>query len=262
MDCIKCTKVSFSASLLWLGGVVSVVCLTLGSSKGCRTLYLPPKFSGTSSSSDEGGSSRSLSPKVVSSGGGAPVHPSKILCTHVHGLHVAVTVGLEEDPLRRKDLGLPILAPVAVVVVEVVGTVEAIVSIEFSTVVQPVVVIGTSSEGPIDTTQSCPFPGAKKYMADRVPSALSNKVGEGSGSGGSSICWASIRFTFPLVAVGILLKDPSGVTFKVETILISSCLGCVGVRCPHGIVWVYPHQVHFYSILSSSMFGHHPRQPN
>ena len=61
-------------------------------------------------------------------------------------------MGLEGDPLGRKSLGLPIPASGAVVVVEVVGTVEVIVSIEVSTVVPPVVVIGTSSEGPIDTT--------------------------------------------------------------------------------------------------------------
>ena len=69
-------------------------------------------------------------------------------------------MGLEEDPLGRKDLGLPIPALAAVVVVEVVGTVEVIANIEVSIVVPPVVVIGTSSEGPINTTQFCPFPGA------------------------------------------------------------------------------------------------------
>ena len=73
-------------------------------------------------------------------------------------------VGLEGDPLGRKDLELPVSAPAAVVVVEVVGTVEVITSIEVSIVVPPVVVIGTSSEGPDDTTQLCPFPG------ERVPS--------------------------------------------------------------------------------------------
>ena len=141
-------------------------CLTPGSSKGCQSLHSCPKFSGTSSSTDEGGSCGSLSPDSVSSGGGAPVHPSKILCTHVHGLQVAVAVGLEGDPLGRKGLGLPIPAPATVVVVEVVGTVEVIVSREVSAVILPVVVLGTSSEGPIDITRSCPFPGAKKCLAD------------------------------------------------------------------------------------------------
>ena len=61
-------------------------------------------------------------------------------------------MGIEGDPLGRQDLGLPIPASAAVVVVEVVGTVEVIVSIEVSIVVPPVVVIGTSSEGPIHTT--------------------------------------------------------------------------------------------------------------
>ena len=80
-------------------------------------------------------------------------------------------MGLEGDPLRRKGVVHPIPAPAAVVVVEVVGTVEVIVSVEVSTVVAPVVVIGTSSEGPIDTTQSCPFPGAKKCLAHATASS-------------------------------------------------------------------------------------------
>ena len=141
---ISSTKASFSANLPWLGGVVSVGCLTPGSSKGCRTLHSQPKFSGTSSPNDKGGPCRSLSPDSVSSGGGALVHPPEILCTHVHGLQGAIAVGLEGDPLGRKDLGLPIPASAAVVVVEVVGTVEGIASIEVSIVVPPVVVIGTS----------------------------------------------------------------------------------------------------------------------
>ena len=152
-------------------------CPTPESLKGCRTLHSQPTFSGTSSSTDEAGSCGSLSPDSVSSGGGAPVHPSEILCTHVHGLQVAVTVGLEGDPLGRKGLGLPIPPPAAVVLMEVVGTVEVIISIEVSTVVPPVAVIGTSSEGPINITQSCPFPGAKKCLADaRASSWLSSLI--------------------------------------------------------------------------------------
>ena len=54
-------------------------------------------------------------------------------------------VGLEWDPFGIKDLGLPISAPVVVVVVEVVGTVKVIVGVEISEVVPPIVVIGTSS---------------------------------------------------------------------------------------------------------------------
>ena len=141
-------------------------CLTPGSSKGCRTPHSEPKFYGTSSSTDKGYPCRSLSPNSVSSDWGALVHPSKILCTHVHGLQVAVTVGLEGDPLGRKDLGLPIPASVAVMVVEVAGTMQVIVIVEVSIVVPLVVVIGTSSEGPIDTTQPCSFPGAKKCLAE------------------------------------------------------------------------------------------------
>ena len=61
-------------------------------------------------------------------------------------------VGLDGDPLERKDLGLPISASMAVVVVKVVGTVEVIASVEVSKVVPLVVVMGTSSEIPNDTT--------------------------------------------------------------------------------------------------------------
>ena len=86
-------------------------------------------------------------------------------------------VGLEGDPLGRKDLGLPISGPAAVVVVEVAGTEVVIASVEVSKVVPLVVVIGTSSEGPNDTTQFCPFPGAKKCLADaRASSWLASLI--------------------------------------------------------------------------------------
>ena len=86
-------------------------------------------------------------------------------------------MGLEGDPVGRKDLGLPISASVAVVVVEVVGTVEVIANVKVSKVVPLVVVMGTSSEGPNDTTQFCPFPGAKKCLADaRASSWLASLI--------------------------------------------------------------------------------------
>ena len=58
-----------------------------------------------------------------------PVHPSEILCTHIHGLHVAVVVGLEVVPLEGKGLQSQVLALVAVVpkVVEVVMTAGVVV---------------------------------------------------------------------------------------------------------------------------------------
>ena len=68
---------------------------------------------------------------------------------------------LEGDPLGRKDLGLPVSAPVVVVVVEVVGTVEVMAGVEVSKVVPPVVVIGTSSGSANITTRFCPFSEAK-----------------------------------------------------------------------------------------------------
>ena len=175
--CISSTKASFSANLLWLGGVVSVGNLTPGSSKGCRTLHLQPKFFRTSSSINKEGSCRLLSPDSLPSRGGTCVHPLETLCTPVHGLQVVVAAGLEGDPLGRKYLGLPVSAPVVVVVVEVVGIVDVIAGVEISKGIRPVVVIGTSSGSPIDTTQFCPFPRAKKWLADaRTSSWLASLI--------------------------------------------------------------------------------------
>ena len=58
-------------------------------------------------------------------------------------------VGLEGDPFGRKDLGFSISAPLVVVIVEVVGTVEVIAGVEISEVIPLVVVIGTSQEVPM-----------------------------------------------------------------------------------------------------------------
>ena len=73
------------------------------------------------------------------SGGGPFVQPSETYCTHIHGLQVAVTVGLEGDPLGRNILGLPASVPVIVVMAEVVEIVEVM------AVVPSVVTAGTSS---------------------------------------------------------------------------------------------------------------------
>ena len=73
------------------------------------------------------------------SGGGLYVQPSETHCTHIHGLQVAVTVGLEGDLLGRKVLALPVSVPVIVVVAEVVGTVEVM------AVAPSAVAVGTSS---------------------------------------------------------------------------------------------------------------------
>ena len=75
----------------------------------------------------------------VPSGGGPFVHPSETHCTHVHGLQVAFTVGLEGDPLGRHVLKLPASVSAIVVVVEVVGTVEVM------AVAPSAVTVGTSS---------------------------------------------------------------------------------------------------------------------
>ena len=98
---------------------------------------MQPKFSGTSSSTNKEGSGRLLSLESVPSRGGTFVQPSETLYTHISGLQVAVAVGLEGDPLGRKDLGLPASAPVVVVAVEVVGMVEVMAGVEVSKVVPP-----------------------------------------------------------------------------------------------------------------------------
>ena len=61
-------------------------------------------------------------------------------------------VGLEGDLLGGKDLGLPVSAPVVVVVVELIGTVEVMAGVEVSEVVPPIVAIGTSSGSSYVTT--------------------------------------------------------------------------------------------------------------
>ena len=61
-------------------------------------------------------------------------------------------MGLEGDPLGRRDLGLPASAAVVVVAMEVVETVEVMAGMGISKVVPPVVVVGTSSGSPNITT--------------------------------------------------------------------------------------------------------------
>ena len=61
-------------------------------------------------------------------------------------------VGLEGDPLGRKDLGLPASVPVGVVAVEVVGTVVVMAGVEVSKVVLPIIVVGTSPGNSYVTT--------------------------------------------------------------------------------------------------------------
>ena len=125
---------------------MSVGNLTLAISKGCRTLHLQPKFSGTSSSNQEGPDRLlSLSLESVPSWGGTFVQPSETLCNHIHGLQVAVVVVLEGDPLGRNILVLPTSVPVIVVVAKVVGIVEVM------AVVPSIATVGTSS-GSSDVT--------------------------------------------------------------------------------------------------------------
>ena len=73
------------------------------------------------------------------SGGGPFVQPSETCCTNVCGLQVAVTVGLEGDPLERNVLGLPASVLAVAVVAKVVGTIEVM------AVAPSAVTFGTSS---------------------------------------------------------------------------------------------------------------------
>ena len=96
------TYASFSANLLWVGGVSSVGNLTPGISKGCRTLHLGPSSSGKPSNTM--GSNGALSTELSSSPECSSICPSDTCCTYVRGLQVAVAVGLGGDPLGRKVL--------------------------------------------------------------------------------------------------------------------------------------------------------------
>ena len=96
------TNASFSAILLWLGGVSCVGNLTPGISKGCRTLHSSPNSSGKPSKTR--GSNGALSTESSSSLDYSSICPSDIHCTHIQGLQVAVAVGLGGDPLGRKVL--------------------------------------------------------------------------------------------------------------------------------------------------------------
>ena len=79
------------------------------------------------------------------SGEGPFVQPSETCCTHMHLLQMAVTVGLEGDPLGRNILELPVSVPVIVVVAEVVGIVGGI-------AVAPSVATAGASSGSSDIT--------------------------------------------------------------------------------------------------------------
>ena len=96
------TRVSFSASLLRLGGVSSVGNLTSGISNGCKILHSGPNSSGRPFMTR--GSNVSISSESSSSQDCSSTCPSDILCTHIQGLSVAVAVGLGGNPLGRKVL--------------------------------------------------------------------------------------------------------------------------------------------------------------
>ena len=144
MVCIGSTRASLSANLLCLGGVVSIGTLLQGAPRDVKLSIHNLNF---------------LEPPLLlirkvqvdycllsqyHSGGGHLSQPSKTLCTHICGLQVAVAVGLEGDPLGRKDLELPASAPIVLVAAKVVGTVEVMARVE-AKVVLPVVVVSTSS---------------------------------------------------------------------------------------------------------------------
>ena len=69
-----------------------------------------------------------LSAEPVPSQEGSFICLSETHCTHICGLQVAVAVGLEGNPLRRKVLGLLVSVSVMVGVAEVTGVLRFIVS--------------------------------------------------------------------------------------------------------------------------------------
>ena len=84
---------------------MSVGNLTPGRSNGCKTLHSQPNSSGISSGSVST-IDVLLSLELISYLLGSLVCPSVSCCIHVLGLHVAVTVGRNGDPLGRLILGL------------------------------------------------------------------------------------------------------------------------------------------------------------
>ena len=105
------------------------------------------------------------------SGGGSFIWPSKIHCTHICGLQVAVSVGLEGDPLGRNVLGPLVSVSVIVVVVEVIGILGLM-------VVSPsAATVGTSAGSSNITTWFHSFTVANKCLVEaRSSSQLASLV--------------------------------------------------------------------------------------
>ena len=144
---------------------MSVGNLTPGILKGCRTLHSHPSSSGIPSA-NKYSSDKLLSAEPVPSQEGSFICPSKTHCTHICGLQVAVTVGLEGDPLGRKVIGLLVSVSVTVGVAEVTGILIFIVfpsevTANVSTISSDVV------------TQFCSLTEAKNCLVEAIASSLS-----------------------------------------------------------------------------------------
>ena len=96
---------------------------------------------------------------------GSFICPSKTHCTHVHGLQVAVAVGLEGDPLGRKVLGLLVSVSLTVGVAEVTGILRLI-------VFPPEVSADVSTCNSVVVTQFCSLTEAKNCLVEAIASSL------------------------------------------------------------------------------------------
>ena len=145
---------------------MSVGNLTPGISKGYRTLHSWPNSSGIPPANTYGSDgllSAESSPSLV----GSFICPSETCCTHVHGLQIAVTVGLEGDPLGRKVLGL--LVSPSVVSVSVIG-VEETTGIIMCSAFPPETSVAISA-GKLVVVLFCPLTIAKNYLVEVIASS-------------------------------------------------------------------------------------------
>ena len=86
-----------------------------------------------------------ISAELIPSQGGSFICPSETCCTHIHGLQVAVAVGLQGDLLGRSVLELLVSVSVIVEVAKVMGI------LRFNVVFPSGVTVGNST-GSSDVT--------------------------------------------------------------------------------------------------------------
>ena len=151
-----------------------------------------------------------------------------------------VAVGWEGDPFGRKVLGLLVSLSVVSVSIGAEETTGIFIGV-FPPETSVVVVVSTGNSVVVSF---CLLTVAKKFLVDAIASSLlaslvplillgdSTQVGPLSVATFNWVLGVSTVSSVPPTAAGKLQRDPSGVMFKVKSILMSSYLGGVGVRHP------------------------------